>query len=147
VGITCSDCHDPHAANVRLPGDTVCYQCHPSDRYATKEHHFHAEGSAGVSCVECHMPPSNYGVVDARHDHNRKAIKLQPRFVPAYVNMAQLLSVEKPFRDENLLERIDMAAAAELARQRPRGVGGRVCAVLMGFVPQPINIDRLACCS
>jgi predicted CXXCH cytochrome family protein len=70
VGITCSDCHDPHAANVRLPGDTVCYQCHLSDRYATKEHHFHAEGSAGVSCVECHMPPTNYMVVDARHDHS-----------------------------------------------------------------------------
>ncbi len=70
AGITCSDCHDPHAANVPLPGDTVCYQCHPSDRYAAETHHFHAEGSAGASCVECHMPPTNYMVVDARHDHS-----------------------------------------------------------------------------
>ncbi len=69
AGVTCSDCHDPHAANVRIPGDTVCYQCHPSERYATGKHHFHAEGSAGASCVECHMPPTNYMVVDARHDH------------------------------------------------------------------------------
>jgi tetratricopeptide (TPR) repeat protein len=70
AGITCSDCHDPHAANVRLPGDTVCYQCHPPKRYATRKHHFHAEGSAGASCIECHMPPTTYMVVDARHDHS-----------------------------------------------------------------------------
>jgi tetratricopeptide (TPR) repeat protein len=70
AGITCSDCHDPHSADVRLPADAVCYQCHSADRYATKEHHFHAEGSAGASCVECHMPPTNYMVVDARHDHS-----------------------------------------------------------------------------
>jgi tetratricopeptide (TPR) repeat protein len=70
AGITCSDCHDPHAATVRLPGDVVCYQCHLPDRYATKKHHFHEEGSTGASCVECHMPPTNYMVVDARHDHS-----------------------------------------------------------------------------
>ncbi len=70
AGITCSDCHDPHAATVRLPGDVVCYQCHLPDPYATKKHHFHEEGSAGASCVECHMPPTNYMVVDARHDHS-----------------------------------------------------------------------------
>lgn len=70
AGITCSDCHDPHAADVRLPGDTLCYQCHPPDRYAIEKHHFHAEGSAGASCVECHMPSTNYMVVDARHDHS-----------------------------------------------------------------------------
>lgn len=70
AGITCSDCHDPHSADVRLPGDTVCYQCHASDRYASKRHHFHPEGSTGASCVACHMPPTNYMVVDARHDHS-----------------------------------------------------------------------------
>jgi tetratricopeptide (TPR) repeat protein len=70
AGVTCSDCHDPHAADLRLPGETTCYQCHPSERYATKAHHFHPEGSTGASCVECHMPPTNYMVVDARHDHS-----------------------------------------------------------------------------
>lgn len=70
AGITCSDCHDPHAAAVRSPGDTVCYQCHPADRYASKAHHFHPEDSIGASCVECHMPATTYMVVDARHDHS-----------------------------------------------------------------------------
>jgi predicted CXXCH cytochrome family protein len=70
AGITCSDCHDPHSATVRLPGDAVCYLCHRSDRYASRKHHFHPEASAGASCVECHMPPTSYMVVDARHDHS-----------------------------------------------------------------------------
>jgi tetratricopeptide (TPR) repeat protein len=70
AGVTCSDCHDPHSADVRSPGDGVCRQCHLSERYATGKHHFHDEGSSGASCVACHMPPTNYMVVDARHDHS-----------------------------------------------------------------------------
>lgn len=69
AGVTCSDCHDPHTANVRLPGDTTCYQCHAAERYASEAHHFHDQGSAGASCVECHMPPTDFMVIDARHDH------------------------------------------------------------------------------
>jgi predicted CXXCH cytochrome family protein len=69
AGVTCSDCHDPHSADLRLPGEMVCYQCHEAGRYASERHHFHPEGSSGASCVECHMPATNYMVVDARHDH------------------------------------------------------------------------------
>ncbi len=69
AGVTCSDCHDPHAADLRLPGEMVCYQCHEAGRYASQRHHFHPEDSSGASCVECHMPATNYMVVDARHDH------------------------------------------------------------------------------
>lgn len=70
TGITCSDCHDPHSADLRLPGERVCYQCHVPARYATKAHHFHPKDSTGASCIECHMPAKNYMVVDARHDHS-----------------------------------------------------------------------------
>lgn len=69
AGVTCSDCHDPHTARLRLPGDGVCAQCHPAERYAAKGHHFHDEGSTGARCVACHMPTTNYMVVHARHDH------------------------------------------------------------------------------
>ena len=70
AGVSCSDCHDPHTADLRLPGDQVCYQCHAADRYTSKQHHFHEAGTDGASCVECHMPPKTYMVVDPRHDHS-----------------------------------------------------------------------------
>jgi tetratricopeptide (TPR) repeat protein len=72
AGVTCSDCHDPHRASLRLPGDQVCSQCHAPSDYAEKTHHFHEPGSAGSSCVECHMPARNYMVVDARRDHSMR---------------------------------------------------------------------------
>ena len=70
AGVTCSDCHDPHSADLKVSGDGVCAQCHPAEPYATKAHHFHPEGSTGASCIECHMPATTYMRVDARHDHS-----------------------------------------------------------------------------
>jgi tetratricopeptide (TPR) repeat protein len=72
AGVTCSDCHDPHTGKPRLPGDLVCAQCHPAERYAAKAHHFHVEGGPGAGCIGCHMPTTNYMVVHARHDHSMR---------------------------------------------------------------------------
>ena len=72
AGVTCSDCHDPHAGTLRLPGDLVCAQCHPAERYAAKAHHFHVEDGPGAGCISCHMPTTNYMVVHARHDHSMR---------------------------------------------------------------------------
>ncbi|GJL83627.1 MAG: hypothetical protein DHS20C01_32610 [marine bacterium B5-7] len=70
AGVTCSDCHDPHTADLRRPGDATCLACHAGDRYATSAHHFHPQESLGARCVECHMPSKVYMQVDARHDHS-----------------------------------------------------------------------------
>ena len=69
-GVTCSDCHDPHSNELKLPKDQVCSQCHNPEQYAKQEHHFHKPDSAGSSCVECHMPATTYMEVDDRHDHS-----------------------------------------------------------------------------
>lgn len=69
-GVTCSDCHDPHAQKLRLPGSQVCLQCHAPARYDTTAHHSHAQNSTGASCVACHMPMTTYMTVDTRHDHS-----------------------------------------------------------------------------
>jgi len=70
AGVTCSDCHDPHSAKLRMPDDGVCLQCHASDKYAVASHHHHAALDPPLSCASCHMPERTYMVVDRRHDHS-----------------------------------------------------------------------------
>jgi len=82
AGVTCMDCHDPHTTKTILPvaNNLLCLQCHsapgrvlpggvravPIDPVA---HSHHAEGSAGNSCIACHMPTTNYMQRVPRHDH------------------------------------------------------------------------------
>ena len=80
-GVTCTNCHDPHSATLKLPGNAVCTQCHqipareefPTLRaavYDTPEHHFHPMDSTGAACVACHMVATRYMGVDDRRDHS-----------------------------------------------------------------------------
>ena len=68
-GVTCSDCHDPHALTLRGDVTSVCLQCHEGTKYQQTAHHHHDE-KAQVRCVDCHMPQKNYMVVDPRRDHS-----------------------------------------------------------------------------
>jgi len=68
-GVTCSDCHDPHSAGLKAPGDGVCAQCHTPAKYESATHRHHADVSPPLSCASCHMPERRYMVVDRRHDH------------------------------------------------------------------------------
>jgi predicted CXXCH cytochrome family protein len=69
-GVTCSDCHDPHSARLKLPGDGVCLQCHAAGKYSVAAHARHEGVSPPVGCPACHMPTRTYMVVDPRHDHS-----------------------------------------------------------------------------
>lgn len=68
-GVTCSDCHDPHSAALRVPGDGVCAQCHAPAKYESAAHRHHEGVSPPPGCPSCHMPERRYMVVDRRHDH------------------------------------------------------------------------------
>jgi predicted CXXCH cytochrome family protein len=70
AGVTCSDCHDPHGAKVRAPGNGICLQCHASEKYAAASHYHHEAASPQLSCASCHMPERTYMVIDRRHDHS-----------------------------------------------------------------------------
>jgi predicted CXXCH cytochrome family protein len=70
AGVTCSDCHEPHAAKLRAPGNGLCLQCHASDKYEVASHNRHESVTPAVTCASCHMPVSTYMVVDKRHDHS-----------------------------------------------------------------------------
>ena len=68
-GVVCTDCHNPHTAELKLPIETLCLQCHQSENYASTQHHKHPENSTGAQCVNCHMPETTYMEIDARRDH------------------------------------------------------------------------------
>lgn len=70
--IRCTDCHDPHTARTRYPGNSLCTTCHqhPAGKYDTAAHHHHKVGSTGSQCVDCHMPESHYMEIDGRRDHS-----------------------------------------------------------------------------
>ena len=68
-GVTCMDCHEPHALKLRAEGNALCGRCHNAALFDTEKHHFHKAGTKGAQCVECHMPERNYMVIDARRDH------------------------------------------------------------------------------
>ena len=70
AGVTCSDCHEPHAAKLRLEGDDVCLQCHVSEKYEVASHSHHGDVTPKVTCASCHMPVGTYMVIDKRHDHS-----------------------------------------------------------------------------
>jgi predicted CXXCH cytochrome family protein len=95
-GVKCTDCHNPHTAKIRLPGNWLCMQCHngsytnaPVIQPVAHSHHkvfgFDTNGVAvntdllgydpkkisetGGECVNCHMPQTLYMQRHWRHDH------------------------------------------------------------------------------
>ncbi len=69
AGVTCSDCHDPHALRIE-DADASCARCHSPAVFAAPAHHHHPPDSDAARCVSCHMPERVYMGVDARHDHS-----------------------------------------------------------------------------
>jgi predicted CXXCH cytochrome family protein len=82
MGVTCSNCHDPHSAKLKLPGNALCLQCHDAKanpafpsaagNFDSPQHHHHAAGTPGAECTACHMPAKNYMVVQPRRDHSMR---------------------------------------------------------------------------
>jgi len=69
-GVTCMDCHEPHALKLRAEGNALCARCHNAETFDTERHHFHPVNSKGAQCMDCHAPKQNYMVIDGRHDHS-----------------------------------------------------------------------------
>ncbi|MBO0180255.1 deca-heme c-type cytochrome, partial [Vibrio parahaemolyticus] len=43
-GVTCTNCHDPHTAELTIPEEAVCSQCHIASEYTPEKHTFHKAG-------------------------------------------------------------------------------------------------------
>lgn len=70
AGVTCTNCHDPHAGGRVAQGNALCAQCHSPQRFDVVSHHHHQPGSAGAQCANCHMPAKTFMGVDLRRDHS-----------------------------------------------------------------------------
>ncbi|MGR5306464.1 multiheme c-type cytochrome [Vibrio mediterranei] len=70
MGVTCTNCHDPHTAKLKIPEESVCLQCHIASEYSSENHTFHQKGSEADKCTTCHMPETTYMEVDPRRDHS-----------------------------------------------------------------------------
>jgi tetratricopeptide (TPR) repeat protein len=70
AGVSCSDCHDPHAARLKTSGavSDICSTCHLPEKFSSADHHKHKVGD--VQCVDCHMTSRTYMGVDDRRDHS-----------------------------------------------------------------------------
>ena len=68
-GVACTNCHDPHSSELKMPVETVCLQCHMPETYDQPSHHHHESGSNGSLCVNCHIPQTTYMQIDHRRDH------------------------------------------------------------------------------
>ena len=96
AGVACVNCHNPHTAKIKLPGNWLCLQCHGGENSGAPKidpvahsHHqvrgYDADGKlvqtdlakfaaknfpeSGGECVNCHMPQTVYMQRHARHDH------------------------------------------------------------------------------
>lgn len=72
AGVVCTDCHDSHSYKVHFKDNRLCAQCHKPEIFDTPKHHFHKMDGTGASCIKCHMPTTNYMVVDPRLDHSMR---------------------------------------------------------------------------
>jgi len=95
-GVRCVECHDPHSAKTRLPGNWLCMKCHDGSNADAKKiepvaHSRHRVfgydtsgqrvsddllayrrgpiAESGGECVNCHMPQTTYMQRHARRDH------------------------------------------------------------------------------
>jgi len=72
---TCTNCHAAHLPDVdrHAPlspaNNSLCTQCHQMIGTALTDHTRHAAGSAGSSCVECHMPKTVTSIKATMRDH------------------------------------------------------------------------------
>ncbi|SET48326.1 tetratricopeptide repeat protein [Thalassotalea agarivorans] len=68
-GVSCTNCHNPHTAELAIPVEAVCQQCHDATAYNQENHSRHDPTLPGGQCVDCHMPETTYMEVDDRRDH------------------------------------------------------------------------------
>ena len=103
--IKCTDCHNPHRAGPP-PGESepsvavrACLRCHEAlrDPDLARKHSRHAD-TAGVSCIDCHMPRITQGLESAVLTHTISSPTNLDMLAAAAPNACNLCHLDKPIR-------------------------------------------------
>lgn len=113
--ISCLSCHSMHNSDPvdqlkpEMSGSAACTQCHTETKYARDrtQHTFHAAGSAGSDCMNCHMPHTTYALLGAIRSHQISSPDLAASARHGVPNACNLCHLDKTlaWTQEHLAER------------------------------------------
>jgi predicted CXXCH cytochrome family protein len=143
-GATCTSCHrDPHVPDIdRNPqlaasNNALCTGCHQAIGAQLTAHTRHGEGSAGSSCVECHMPKAVMSIKATIRDHTISLPAPENTVRFAIPNACNQCHADKP----------PSWAVAVLDKWWPHGARGKFAARAEAFTGgragRPEALDRL----
>lgn len=123
-----------------MGGDEACLQCHPAFRgpEALGAHTHHAPGS--VSCYDCHMPHTTYGILKAHRSHRIDSPSVQASLETGRPNACNLCHLDRSlaWTAEHLEARYGVEAP-ELTREQ-REIAASALWALRGDAGQRILI-------
>ncbi len=108
--MSCLSCHDLHpAADDQRPlkewandqlkpgmyGNKACLQCHESVDDDLVAHTHHTADSEGSRCINCHMPPTTYGLLKAVHSHQIDSPNVRPSVESGRPNACNMCHLDK----------------------------------------------------
>jgi predicted CXXCH cytochrome family protein len=101
--ISCLSCHSMHDSEPNdqlkpdLQGSASCTQCHTESQYtsAVSSHTYHAAGSSGSDCLNCHMPHTTYALFNAIRSHQIEAPDLAGSVQHNVPNACNLCHLDK----------------------------------------------------
>lgn len=98
AGVTCINCHEPHSMKVKAIGNSLCISCHAKEKYDGPQHSFHKSESTGNDCKSCHMPATNYMVIDTRFDHSIRIPRPDQSLTMGTPNACNKCHTDKPVK-------------------------------------------------
>jgi predicted CXXCH cytochrome family protein len=101
--MSCLSCHAMHDSDPadqlkpRMDGDAACTQCHQQAQYTRdlSRHTFHAAGSTGSRCLNCHMPHTTYALLGAIRSHQIESPTLAGSVRHGVPNACNLCHLDK----------------------------------------------------